>query len=318
MTMSIRSLAVAGLGAALLTASASVAGPAYATPIPNPGGIGAPAVGVGGDPIQPEVGIYEVASNHHVVLWGLDGPGGNEARGRQDLGGYATDGVSVASSVFVRGADGAVWYRNWRPWRSLGGRIVGRPSAVVTSDGTNGTVVTVVVRGVNGALYQRVWTRVGWSPAWQRVGGALTSSPSIAVTSGGILLYALGRDSQMWSATRGIGPQDQWSGWRQVIWRDRFGHAIRPRFEATIDAAFGDVHIVDVNGVPWIAGLGSTGASRSSVLATFISPVVADSKKFGTNLEPQVWFTMSVGRGSDGRLYYGTSWDGGWLPVGAA
>jgi hypothetical protein len=321
MATTIRSLAVAGLGAALLTASAAVAGPACATPMPNPGGIGAPAAAMTNNTYEPEVNIFEVASNHHVVVWHLAGMAGNEATWRTDLGGYATGGVSMAaSSVFVRGADGAAWYYNGQGWRFLGGRIIGYPSAVATSDETHGRVVIVMVRGVNGAMYERVWTAVGWSPAWQRVGGALTSSPSVAATSAGILVYALGRDGQMWSSTRGSGLQGQWSGWRQVIWRDRFGHAIRPGFEATVNEAEGNVwvHVVDVNGVWWIALRGSIGASRSSVSAYFISPVVVVSQSFQENLDPPWWYTLEVGRGLNGRLYYNSSIDNNsWLPVGA-
>ena len=334
-TTTARSLVVAGLGATLLATSVAVAEPASARLILNPGGIGAPAwvalegMGTDSGPLGSPLDVFEIASNHRVVRWRIEGTLTTE---HEDLGGYATGGVGAAKTtsgeiVFVRGGNGAVWYKegypgygghsSWRGWHSLGGRILGHPSAATAWDGATNSLV-VVVRGFDSALYQRVRTAAGWSTAWQRVGGVLSSSPSIGATDAGLIVHVLGRDHQMWSATRGPGPDGQWSGWQRTILRDRSGRTIQPGFEATVDKEYGHlvVRVVDVNGKPWTARLGSTLAVGG--YGQFISPMFAAQQIDARD----PWFNagFGMGRGLNGCLYYeSTAYPGtrGWIPIGA-
>lgn len=105
--------------------------------------------------------------------------------GVADLGGTVTSGVSAMSIqpntgtwwAFVRDGDGAVSYRqwatgstNWANWASIGGQIVGPPSASCTRNATP----VVWARSTNNALYQFVLSP---GHSWTRIGGQLATEP---------------------------------------------------------------------------------------------------------------------------------------------
>jgi GH25 family lysozyme M1 (1,4-beta-N-acetylmuramidase) len=114
-----------------------------------------------------------------------------------------------ALRVFARGEDGALWQDIWAngawTWQRIGGRISGRPSALV-----DGGVLRVFARGVDGALWQARWAGGGWT--WQSIGGKTSSEPS-AVLDGGLLrVFARGADGALWQA---MGLNDEWT-WQSV------------------------------------------------------------------------------------------------------
>jgi hypothetical protein len=90
----------------------SGAQPASAAPA-NPGGIQTPAVAASMETGSSPVDVFEMAPKHQMVRWRTTG---GPIVQRESLGGYATDGVATVLNgtqdmVFVRGRDGAVWFR---------------------------------------------------------------------------------------------------------------------------------------------------------------------------------------------------------------
>ena len=301
-------------GRSASTTGGRLLGPAPATP--NPGGLGTPAVvgNVNSDcfPFDYGAEVFEVGRDHRVVDWSL---AAGQVTSRADLGGYADgDGIAATQNgddqgleiVLVRGADGAVWYRQrrgtdqWQGWRSLGGRIVGHPSALRPQ--VTGASLVVLVRGTNGAMYERTRSPSGWSPRWRRVGGALTSAPAVALSPVGYAAYVLGRDHLMWTAVRGPARTARWSAWRRFLRGIPGGD--RPISEPTADPWIPQIYYrnrgggCSVVGPPGAADAWATGGEFISGIAGVAGALV-------------------VGRGPTGRLYYA---DGGqsWRMLGSA
>jgi hypothetical protein len=88
--------------------------------------------------------------------------------------------------VFVKGNDGALWYRIWNigteawtgNWIPLGGQLTSSPAAV--SRGTG--YIDVFVRGTNGALYTRHFSGGSWG-AWTSLGGQIPAGTGPAACS---------------------------------------------------------------------------------------------------------------------------------------
>lgn len=107
--------------------------------------------------------------------------------GFQDLGGTLTSGAAGLNMqtdgnnwVFVRGVSGAVYFRQedvagngWADWRSLGGTIIGTPTASCLAGPD--AVPIVYVRGTNNNLYRHEVTA---GAGWESLGGQLASDPS--------------------------------------------------------------------------------------------------------------------------------------------
>lgn len=80
------------------------------------------------------------------------------------------------------------------------------PGVAVTPDGTEHTVI----RGRDGAL----WHKPG-EKAWYRVGGNITSAPSLAArANNGLLAAAIGGDGQIFHIS--YDPAAGWGGWRGI------------------------------------------------------------------------------------------------------
>ena len=88
------------------------------------------------------------------------------------------------TAVFVRGADGALWWRRilpsgTTPWSSLGGGILGDPVPVASSSG-----IDVFVRGLDSSVYWKRITGTVASPTpvggYAALGGLSTSPPAVA------------------------------------------------------------------------------------------------------------------------------------------
>lgn len=104
--------------------------------------------------------------------------------------------------VFVVGGDTALYYYGpFAQTGSLGGRVLGEPSA--TSDGK-----FVVVRGADNAVYYNEWTGQGWS-GWSGLGGITSYSPSVASTRDELYVVAHGANGGMYFRYRQAG---QWIG----------------------------------------------------------------------------------------------------------
>ena len=83
-------------------------------------------------------------------------------------------------TVFVRGSDDAVWYRDyvggsWGKWTSIGGKIPAGTGPAACSWGSGR--LDVFVQGTNGALWHKWWNGAKWS-GWESLGGKLTASPA--------------------------------------------------------------------------------------------------------------------------------------------
>jgi hypothetical protein len=87
--------------------------------------------------------------------------------------------------VFVKGYDGALWYKIWDTstsswtgsWVSLGGKLSASPCAVSREAG----VISAYVAGTDGAVYQKAYYGGAWHD-WYKVGGKVLSGTGPAAT----------------------------------------------------------------------------------------------------------------------------------------
>lgn len=124
--------------------------------------------------------------------------------------GVAAARTQSGTMVFVRGTDGAVWFRSpdsGPDFASLGGRIL--YGLAVTSWGGNRLDVFVV--GTDRHLYHNGGSFYGPWNGWEDLGGRLTASPAaVSFSSGTLDIYGRGDDNQLWSmAWTGSG----WTSW---------------------------------------------------------------------------------------------------------
>ena len=104
-----------------------------------------------------------------------------------------------AFGLFVKGADGALWYQNYGGvWSSLGGYMTSDPAAVSQGAGK----ITVFVRGGEGALWSKYTTNGGtsWS-TWSKIGGQLLAGTGPAAYAWGdarLGWVVTGNDHALW------------------------------------------------------------------------------------------------------------------------
>ena len=132
----------------------------------------------------------------------------------------ATSAVALAADpgglvhAFYRGQDGAVYRRElrdgaWSAQTSIGGRIVGAPSAALAR-----TTLVVAARGTDSALWLRMRSGSSWGP-WQRLGGVLSAAPAVVGhPDGRIDVFVRGSADNLWTRTRPAG--GSWSGWTNL------------------------------------------------------------------------------------------------------
>ena len=141
----------------------------------------------------------------------------------------ATSGPSVVLSeasrlhLVLRGTDNGVWYNSatlqsdgrpgpWQGWQSLGGYATSAPSiASLASDR-----LAVATRGIDGAVWQRVWTGSTWSP-WASVGGYAYSAPMLTADAANsrYMVSVIGMDDTVWQIGTTVttaGPAGPWVG----------------------------------------------------------------------------------------------------------
>ncbi len=93
----------------------------------------------------------------------------------------------------------------WSPWEQLDGVL--KDSPTVASWATNR--LDVFVRGIDDALWHKVWDGSNWT-GWESLGGVLTSSPAAASWGENrIDIFALGLDREVWQQTW----DGAWLGW---------------------------------------------------------------------------------------------------------
>jgi hypothetical protein len=123
--------------------------------------------------------------------------------------------------VFVKGYDGALWYRIWSltgygwtgNWTSLGGQLNSSPSAASRDPG----VIAVWVRGTNGALYEKYTTDGGtsWS-SWSNEGGQLAAGtgPGACAWPGYESVFVEGTNGALYWKSFNV--TSGWSGWASL------------------------------------------------------------------------------------------------------
>lgn len=121
----------------------------------------------------------------------------------QPLGGALTSKpaavqAGISQAVFVRGTDGAIWWRantagaTWGPWRKVGGQVLSGTGPGAVADGTGSHILAV---GTDHSLYLATASISGFRP----VGGRTDASPALTTGGGpGLIGYVEGTDGQLW------------------------------------------------------------------------------------------------------------------------
>jgi S-layer homology domain len=120
--------------------------------------------------------------------------------------------------VFVRGTTGALLQTTYDSgawsgtWTNLGGSIKAGSDPAAVSWGPDR--IDVFVRGIDDALWLTTWNGASWS-AWEKLGGALTSSPTVTSTLEGRLdVFARGANNTIWH--RAYSLQTGWAAWEDL------------------------------------------------------------------------------------------------------
>ena len=166
---------------------------------------GAPAACFSG--IANTLDLFSKGADNYLY-WKHSATSGATWGASQSLGGVLTSSPAATSrnpggmTVFARGSDGAIWYRDyvggsWGNWVSIGGQTPAGTGPAVTSWGSGR--LDVFVQGINGGLYHKSYTTTsGWSN-WQYLGGVLTSSPAATSRNpGGMTVFVRGNDNGVW------------------------------------------------------------------------------------------------------------------------
>ncbi|MFC4055696.1 hypothetical protein ACFOY4_38930 [Actinomadura syzygii] len=123
-----------------------------------------------------------------------------------------------ARGVAARGTDGALLYSarsgsGFAPFQSLGGVIVGDPSAVVTANGTD-----LFVRGTDNRVYTNTVTPSGGVTGYSVLSGLTVTGEIESIVprdepTGSVRLFARGQDGAVWTNVRRNGA---WTGWSSL------------------------------------------------------------------------------------------------------
>jgi hypothetical protein len=194
------------------------AGPAVAQQAPVPPLAGAtPAVAGTGDTTIPVIFGY-TGSDGHDYEAPLASPADTISLGGRFVGGpglaFVPAPIGPGVAPFGRGTDNALWGFGITSaaWSSLGGVLTSRPGVAAGAlSVTGGEAIDAVIRGTDGAVWDRELTTV--VGPWRSLGGrALAGSGPAAVNVGGTL-YALliGTDGAVWVTHSTDGAH--WSHW---------------------------------------------------------------------------------------------------------
>jgi len=161
-----------------------------------------------------------LAVDANGALWNTSiAPSGNGTW--NPLGGVCTSSPAATSrndggmTVFVRGNDSAVWFRDyvggsWGKWTSIGGQIPAGTGPAACSWGASR--LDVFARGTDGALWHKALTGTSWS-GWQSLGGNLTASPAATSNANNnTQVFVRGTDGAVWQKSY----TNSWSSWKSL------------------------------------------------------------------------------------------------------
>lgn len=137
--------------------------------------------------------------------------------------------------VFWRGTDNALWHQYQLeasgalshlfliPF-SLGGGIVGNPTAVTSPNGR----IVVFARGLDKSIFRMEQnarnSSLDWT-SWQGLGGGLISDPVVGAHRSGVMeVFALGLDAAVWSR-RQSGTSGSWADWGSLGGSSPYGYS---------------------------------------------------------------------------------------------
>jgi hypothetical protein len=136
------------------------------------------------------------------------------------LGGVCTSspaaiswGTTTRQDVFVRGTDGAVWWKTytngWSKLTSIGGEVAPGTGPAVSSPAAGRLDLFVV--GTDGALWHRTYNGSSWTN-WESLGGKVTASPAAVAGWHTADVFVRGSDGAVWYKYY----QNGWSGWQSL------------------------------------------------------------------------------------------------------
>jgi hypothetical protein len=114
--------------------------------------------------------------------------------------------------IFVRGADGTLWYL-WRApgsaqpaaWRSEAGTFIGRPTVCMSRPDQLDVFVRVQDKSIKYNYYDGAWS------GWIALDGEMASPPTATATEGVAWVFATGTDSTIyWMWVRGPNDHSNW------------------------------------------------------------------------------------------------------------
>jgi len=230
-------------------------------------------------------------------------------------------GYGNAVDIVARGFDGTYWGNfatlnaqgqpaQWRGWYPLPGGGMFSTAPAVASAGPN--LLTIVGRGLDGALWQLTWNGSRWS-SWATLGGVSQAAPTVHARTvngaPGYVVYGLALNSRINFVTAGASSPGALSAWATSGYYSRTG-AQADAGDQT--AAPGGV--LTTTNADSVVGLTNTLSGRTVSLAAPISSRAAmvahpDGSVFvfARGMDNQMWATI---------WYPNTGPVGRWWPLG--
>jgi hypothetical protein len=143
---------------------------------------------------------------------------------------WVDDKYTYRLDIFGRGADGSLLHKAWiegkgwqttgiDAWETLGGQIVGAPSASSWAPNR----IDVFARGIEGEVWHKAWDGSQWIPYpdspdhWERLGGQIVGPPAaVCWGSDRIDVFARGTDGAVWHKA--------WDGSQWIPYPDSSDH----------------------------------------------------------------------------------------------
>lgn len=235
---------------------------------------------------------------------------------------------STSMYVFVKGYDGALWYRIWSlttytwtgSWVSLGGQLTSSPAATSTTE-SGFAAIEVYVRGTTGAVYGKEYWQGAWMSGWYQPGGnggqvAPGTGPGTASMNNRIDIYVEGTTGAMynytWTAASG------WGTWQNrggvltsspaAVWRDTF---IDVYVRGSNGAIYGDECYYPSNSWTWYLVGGQAAAGTGPTVCTYGS-IAADTSRL------DLFVQGTTGAMYNRTWYMPTGWSPNWVNQGGA
>ena len=147
-----------------------------------------------------QTSVFAVDSNG--VLWNTTTGSGAWS----SLGGARTSspaaiswGTTTRQDVFVRGIDGAVWWKTytngWSKWTSIGGEVAPGTGPAISASAAGRLDLFVI--GTDGALWHRTYTGPSWTN-WESLDGKVTASPAAVAGWHTADVFVRGSDGAVW------------------------------------------------------------------------------------------------------------------------